>query len=139
MCDVQHDLEAGIGGSYYCPFITDVFRISGDKYKGVTRHESGCCTCMVFFRVFADSSICDRCGLPVKVHHYDFVMPIFISRIRKQVRGELDVAPQANGHLKNTFPTQFAEITAESNAANAAALAPHLPPVLAGLVADYFG
>lgn len=137
-CDIQHLFDPSPSGSYYCPF-TPVFRISRGKYEGLGHHGEGWCERSVHFRPFGDSSTCEGCGLPVGIAHHEILVPMLIARIWKQVRGELDVSAQADGHLKNTFPTQFAEITAESNTANAAALAPHLPPVLVRVVADYFG
>jgi len=138
-CDVQHVLEAHVSGSHHCPF-SNRFAVEEGTYMGVGIHGRGGCVCGIRFRLFGDDpSACDRCGFLIKILHHDLLMPKFMKGIWKQVRGCLDVHPQANGPLKNTFLRRFAEVTAESNAANASALAPHLPPVLVGIVAEYFG
>lgn len=137
-CDAQHAFRTQMGGIYRCRF-THMFLLSSGRYVGEKRRKEGC-TCVESYYSFGDgSSCCGICGLVIKLYHYEFLMPWFMKGIWGQVRGFLDISPQAKGHLRNTFPQQFAEIVAESDAINATALAPHLPPVLVGIVAEYFG
>jgi len=138
-CDVQHILEAHVSGSHHCPF-GNVFIIQEGTYMGIGIHERGLCTCPIHFRLFGDEpSTCEYCGLLIKILHHDLIMSKFIKGMWKQVRGYLDTLQQTSNYLRNTFPRRFAEIVAESDAINAVALAPHLPPVLIGIVAEYFG
>jgi hypothetical protein len=106
-------------------------------YIGEKNHKEGC-VCLDHFYYFGDgSSACGDCGLAIKICHYETLTPKFVERMRGHVRGMLP--PQDAERLKNTFPRRFAEIVAESKKGNAAALAPHLPSVLVGIVAEYFG
>jgi hypothetical protein len=137
-CDAQHAFRTLTDGIYRCRF-THMFSLSSSMYIGGKRRGEGC-TCLRSYCSFGDDSLqCDVCGLVIKLYHYEFLMPRFTKGIWKQVRGFLDISPQVRDHLRNTFPRRFAEIVAESDAINATALAPHLPPVLAGIVAEYFG
>jgi hypothetical protein len=146
-CDKIHSLVKTCYG-YHEGYLEEsfIFRLYGEfphgRYYGSRMCYSwGICDCQYGHYVeFSEvPPVCEECKLPRKIYEFDRLMKNFTKQIWREARDIPHVPNATHQCLALTFPQLFRAITAESNAANAAALAPHLPLVLIGIVAEYFG
>lgn len=79
--------------------------------------------------------VCKNCGLCQVPMYVRRLMGNFIKKMWRDARD----GNAADPNLLRTLPERWKDIVAESNAANASALTAHLPLVLVGIVAEYFG
>jgi len=144
-CDEEHTLAKTHTKNYVCsrrPLVSFVYLAYGE-YAGVTRPYSygNACWCNYPERIkFANAlRICDKCGLSPTPMSFERLMANFTKRMFSLVRDVRAENAASATDMMVTFPDRFQEIVDESYAANAAALAPHLPSVLVELVSEYFG
>lgn len=138
-CDRVHSLVESYGNKYICRKENDIlFVLECEVYVGVHhRYIKGKCSCKYASVVkLGAPDICETCGLQRMAILHEHIMRNFTNQIWREVRGDFSVSHAA---LRNTFLTQYGKMFKRSDAANIAALAPHLPPVLVGVVLGYFG
>jgi hypothetical protein len=144
-CDKVHGLAKTHRNNYVCsrrPRVSFVYMAHG-RYFGVRDPHTSPerCGCTYPERIyFANATVpCYKCGLPSIPAEYEWLMANFTKMMFSVIRDVSDENASVSADLRVTFPDRFQEIANESDDANAAALAPHLPPVLAEIVAEYFG
>lgn len=136
-CDKTHRLHVWPGRAYHCAEKGDFVMLS-HGYAGYRISVTGSCKCPYDHLLFGEHGIeCYRCLLPKIVRHYNVLMPNFIRQMWYEAREGAGGRGQEWDRFRVTFPHRFMAIVSESNAANASALAQHLPQVLTTIVRDY--
>jgi hypothetical protein len=136
-CDKVHQLHANPGGkNYYCIEMGGFALVDGG-YAGYRICSPRTCRCAHYAFFGEHIAECPQCMLPIMTHHYGKFMPRFTSKMLYEAREGAGGRKQHWDRFAVTFPRRFKRIITESNAANAAALAPHLPSVIINIVRDY--
>jgi hypothetical protein len=142
-CDEIRPLKQSRGDYYTChhskmPFLF----VPYSGYFGAREcHSQGTCSCN-YGRYVTFGEVpptCRLCKLPRKIDDYDRLMRNFTRQMWRVVRDTTEYDAFTLENLRRAFPRRFTTIVAESKEGNVKALAPHLPPVLANIVVEYFG
>lgn len=136
-CDKVHQLHASSDGKHYYCIGRGGFELADGGYVGYRVCSPRTCRCDIYAFFGEHIAECPQCMLPIMTHRYGEFMPRFTRQMWHEAREGAGGRKQHWDIFVVTFPRRFNRIIAESNEANATALAPHLPIVLINIVKDY--